>query len=102
MRAVQLVASGRLETVEVPVPARRDDEVLVRAHRASICGSDLHNVFDGFYRGEFPAAPGRPGHEGVGIVEESRSPEFAPGDAVLIAPVPRDARCFAEWQAVLD
>jgi L-iditol 2-dehydrogenase len=101
MRAVQLVAPGRLETVEVPIPEIRDDEVLVRAHRGSICGSDLHIIFDGFYRGEFPAAPGFPGHEGVGIVEESRSPGFSPGDAVLIAPVPQDARCFAEWQAVL-
>ena len=100
MRAVQLVAAGRLETVEVPVPELGDDEVLVRSHRGSICGSDLHIVFDGFYRGEFPAPPGFPGHEGVGIVEESRSPEFAPGDAVLVAPVPPVARCFAEWQAV--
>jgi L-iditol 2-dehydrogenase len=101
MRAVQLVASGRLETVEVPIPELGDDEVLVRAHRGSICGSDLHIVFDGFYRGEFPAPPGFPGHEGVGVVEESRSPDFAPGDAVLVAPVPRDARCFAEWQTVV-
>ena len=100
MRAVQLVAPGRLETVEVPVPELGEDEVLVRSHRGSICGSDLHIVFDGFHRGEFPAAPGFPGHEGVGIVEESRSPDIAAGDAVLVAPVPTDARCFAEWQAV--
>jgi L-iditol 2-dehydrogenase len=100
MRAVQLVAPGRLETVEVPVPELGHDEVLVRSHRGSICGSDLHIVFDGFHRGAFPAAPGFPGHEGVGIVEESRSPGFAPGDAVLVAPVPLHARCFAEWQVV--
>lgn len=100
MRAVRLVAQGRLETVPVPVPELGDDEVLVRSHRGSICGSDLHIVFDGFYRGEFPAPPGFPGHEGVGIVEESRSPDFAQGDPVLVAPVPPVARCFAEWQAV--
>jgi L-iditol 2-dehydrogenase len=100
MRAAQLVAPGRLEVVEVPVPEIGDDEVMVRSHRGSICGSDLHIVFDGFYRDEFSAPPGFPGHEGVGIVEESRAAGFVPGDAVLVAPVPRDARCFAEWQAV--
>ncbi|OLT09797.1 hypothetical protein BJF78_06265 [Pseudonocardia sp. CNS-139] len=71
MRATQLVAPGRLETVEVPVPPIADGEVLVRAHRGSVCGSDLHIVFDGFYRGEFPAAPGFPGHGASG---SSRSP----------------------------
>ncbi|GAY09456.1 zinc-binding dehydrogenase [Pseudonocardia sp. N23] len=100
MRAAQLVAPGRIEAVDVPVPVPAAGEVLVRSSRGSICGSDLHIVFDGFHRGAFPAAPGFPGHEGVGVVEESRDPAFAPGDAVLAVPVPRDARCFAQWQVV--
>ena len=79
MRAVQLAARDRLETVEVPVPEPGDDEVLVRAHRGSICGSDLHIIFDGFYRGEFPAAPGFPGHEGVGDRRGVPLTDFAPG-----------------------
>ena len=102
MRAAQMVAPGRLETVEVPIPEPGEGEVLVRTHRASICGSDLHVVFDGFYAGEYPAPPGFPGHEGVGVVERSRSAGFAPGDAVLVAPVPHAAGCFAEWQVVSE
>ncbi|RTL63674.1 MAG: hypothetical protein EKK42_27800 [Pseudonocardiaceae bacterium] len=100
MRAAQLVAPGRIETVDAPVPVPGPGEVLVRSRRGSICGSDLHIVFDGFHRGAFPAAPGFPGHEGVGVVEESRDPGFATGDVVLAVPVPRDARCFAQWQVV--
>jgi threonine 3-dehydrogenase len=33
------------ELVEVPVPAPGDDEILVRVHGASICGTDLH-IYD--------------------------------------------------------
>lgn len=100
MCAAQLVAPGRIEAVEAPVPRPREGEVLVRSRRGSICGSDLHVMHDGFYRGTYPAAPGYPGHEGVGVVEDSRDPAFAPGDVVLAVPVPRDARCFAQWQVV--
>jgi len=62
---------------------------------ASICGSDLHVVYDGFSQHEFPAPPGYPGHEGVGVVE-------ATGARVLTAPVPEHAACFGELQAVAE
>jgi threonine 3-dehydrogenase len=35
-------AAAGLDLVEVPVPAIRDDEVLVRVEAASVCGTDLH------------------------------------------------------------
>jgi L-iditol 2-dehydrogenase len=98
--AAQMVAPGRIEAVDVPVPAPDEGQVLVRSRRASICGSDIHIVFDGFFRGEYPAAPGFPGHEGVGQVTDSRSPDFSVGDWVLAVPVPGVARCFAEHQVV--
>jgi L-iditol 2-dehydrogenase len=101
MLAGQLVGPGRLDVVEAPVPNPADGQVLVRARRASICGSDLHLVYDGYYRAEYPAAPGYPGHEGVGQVLDSRATGFAPGDWVLAVPAPPAARCFAE-QYVVD
>jgi L-iditol 2-dehydrogenase len=75
---------------------------MVRMHRASICGSDLHVVYDGFCQHDFPAPPGYPGHEGVGVVVEAGDEvaEIQPGDRVLTAPRPLDAGCFAELQAV--
>ena len=100
MRAARLVRPGRVEVDTFPVPEPGDGQVLVRMRRASICGSDVHVVFDGFEPDELPAAPGYPGHEGVGEVVESRSTMFAPGDWVLTVPVPGQGGCFAEFQLV--
>lgn len=100
MLAAQMVGPGRIEAVEAPVPVPGEGEVLLRSRRSSICGSDIHIVFDGFFRGDYPSAPGLPGHEGVGQVIESRSPDFAPGDWALAVPVPGAARCFADQQVV--
>jgi L-iditol 2-dehydrogenase len=98
--AGQLVEPGRFEVVEVDAPVPADGQVLLDSYRTSICGSDLHLVYKGMYRGEHPAPPGWPGHEGVGTVLESRDGDFKPGDRVLAAPQPRFGRCFAERQVV--
>jgi L-iditol 2-dehydrogenase len=100
--AAQMVAPSRIEAVDAPVPVPEEGQVLLQSRRASICGSDIHIVFDGFYRGVYPGAPGLPGHEGVGQVIDSRSPSFDPGDWVLAVPVPTVARCFAEQQVVAE
>ncbi len=100
MRAARLVAAGRVEVGSFPVPEPAPGQVLVRMWRSSICGSDVHVVFDGFEPDDLPAAPGYPGHEGVGEVVESRSAWFATGDAVLTVPIPAQAACFADFQVV--
>jgi L-iditol 2-dehydrogenase len=98
--AGQVVAPGRFEVVEVDAPVPADGQVLLDSYRSSICGSDLHLLFGGMYRGEYPAPPGWPGHEGVGKVVESRADDLTPGDWVLVAPPPGIARCFARQQVV--
>jgi L-iditol 2-dehydrogenase len=98
--AGQVVAPGRFEVVEVAAPVPADGQVLLDSYRSSICGSDLHLLFGGMYRGEYPAPPGWPGHEGVGKVVESRADDLTPGDWVLVAPPPGIARCFARQQVV--
>jgi L-iditol 2-dehydrogenase len=98
--AGQLVEPGRFEVVEVDPPVPAEGQVLLESYRTSICGSDLHLVFNGMYRGEHPAPPGWPGHESVGTVLESRADGFEPGDRVLAAPLPRFGRCFAQRQVV--
>ena len=45
MKAARWVGLGRVDCEEVPVPPVADGEVLVRTVYASICGSDLHEVF---------------------------------------------------------
>jgi threonine dehydrogenase-like Zn-dependent dehydrogenase len=74
--AGQLVEPGRFEVVEADPPVPAEGQVLLESQRTSICGSDLHLVYKGMYRGEHPAPPGWPGHEGVGTVLESRADDF--------------------------
>ena len=65
MRAAYLVAPGRFELREVPVPVPGRDEVLVRIARTGICGTDIH-IFHGHYAAE--SLPMIPGHEFTGTV----------------------------------
>jgi L-iditol 2-dehydrogenase len=99
VQAVQLVREGTFEVTEVPVPSPAVGEVLVQMESASVCGSDLRTVFGG-HSVTFPLAPGRPGHEGVGTITESRSAGWAVGDRVLTVPMPGAGACFADFQVV--
>lgn len=96
------MAPGRFEVGDLPDPSPTPQQLSVRMHRASICGSDLHVVYDGFSQHDLPAPPGYPGHEGVGVVVEAGDEVsgVGPGDRVLTAPRPLDAGCFAELQAL--
>ncbi|MET0951769.1 MAG: zinc-binding dehydrogenase [Aeromicrobium sp.] len=101
MRAAFVPATGEVRVGDFPIPrAVAGGDVVVRMQLASVCGSDLHGVFHGFLKPEGVGRPGYPGHEGVGVVAESRSPAFAVGDAVLTVPVL--GGCFAQYQLIQD
>jgi L-iditol 2-dehydrogenase len=99
VQAVQLVREGIFDVTEIPVPSPDAGEVLVQMESASVCGSDLRTVFGG-HSVDFPLAAGRPGHEGVGLITESRSANWAVGDRVLTVPMPGAGACFADFQVV--
>lgn len=100
MRAGRLVEWGTMVCDEADVRAPEDGELLVRTLFASICGSDLHSVFPSSPPAFLPAAPGFPGHEGVGEVISSRDPAFTAGDLVLTVPNYYAGMCFAEIQTI--
>lgn len=102
MLAAVMASRDRMEVRELPVPAIADGEVLVKMEVASICGSDVHVLFDGFCREDALGRPGYPGHEGVGEVVESRSPRFPPGTKVLTVPPGWYGGCFAQYLRVKD
>jgi len=84
MRQGVLQAPGELELREVPLPALRPGELLVRVDLALTCGTDLKT----FRRGHplFPA-PTPLGHEYTGTVARAgEGSRFREGDAVLAAP----------------
>jgi L-iditol 2-dehydrogenase len=102
MRAAYMPGPGRIEVGDFPVPEISDGQVLVQMQYASICGSDVHVVFDGFHNPDSIGRPGYPGHEGVGVVVDSRSGLFPAGTPVLTVPHGHEGGCFAEYQAVAE
>ena len=67
MRAVQVVAPGRAEFVEMPKPELEPGHALVRVRRVSLCGSDTRMLHYAPAH-EYPFPPGTSGHEVVGEV----------------------------------
>lgn len=69
---------------EVPVPETGMNDVLIRVHKSSICGTDVHIYnWDRWAQKTIPV-PMHVGHEFVGIVEKigSNVHDFEPGDLV--------------------
>lgn len=94
MKAVQVVARGQAQFVEVPNPELRPGHVLIRTSHLSLCGSDvqmLHFAADGAY----PFPSGTTGHEMVGVVEAVGEGDcaFAVGDRVLALAPGHRAMC---------
>lgn len=102
MRATRIPEKGKIicETVEVVPP--EDGEVLVETIWAAICGSDLHVLHSKVPLPERKSQPGFPGHEGIGVVKESRHPDFKPGDRVLTVPSrPNRTGTFVDIQTIM-
>ena len=100
MQAAILRGLGDIVCDEVPRSEAGPDKVLVKMQMASICGTDLHYGYYGWPRNEYPMAPGEPGHEGVGIVEDPGPTSLREGARVLTVPNIWEARNFAAYQAV--
>src|SRR5687767_1530341 len=86
MLAAVIGEPGIIKTKIMPVPRPGPDDVLVRVHRASLCGTDLKVRSRRFFRGAGPAPDTFiPGHEYAGVVVAvgSAVDEFAVGDRVV-------------------
>ncbi len=71
MRALRKTSAGPgAELLEIPVPAPGEDEVLVRVHASSVCGTDLH-IYDWneWAAHRIPRIPMTFGHEVAGTIE---------------------------------
>lgn len=87
MKAAQLVGPKLFEFVEVEMPTIKDGECLIKLERVSICGSDIRHGYGPRYTPDhYPLAVGRPCHECAGVVVESRTPAFQPGQRVIVLP----------------
>jgi len=87
MKAAILIDDKEIRFEEVPAPHPKNDQVLVRVHWASICGTDLH-----IYLGEFKPRVVYPrilGHEFSGMVESVGKDvsHLKEGDKVVVDPI---------------
>lgn len=84
MKAAQITEKGRVELVDIPQPAPKDGELLIRVHASGICGTDVH-IYRGQTMGGYPIIPG---HEFAGQVEAVGRgvTRFKAGDRVAVEP----------------
>ena len=86
MKSARIISPGRFEVFDEKTPSPGDGKLLVRLLRAAICGSDLPYFSRSFDSTKYPFPPGYPGHECMGVVEESHNGSFKPGDRVMYYP----------------
>jgi 2-desacetyl-2-hydroxyethyl bacteriochlorophyllide A dehydrogenase len=93
MKAILINAPRDISLKEVPDPARKENEVLIKVRGMGICGSDI-----AAYKGINPLVtyPRIIGHEIAGeILETPRSEtEIMPGDRVVIEPCVYCGQCY--------
>jgi L-iditol 2-dehydrogenase len=68
MRAAVLVATGRIEVEERPVPSPAAGDVLVRVNKVGVCGSDTHYYREGRIGSFVVDGPLVLGHEAAGTI----------------------------------
>ena len=100
MRAGIVVGPGQVVCDEADFVEPGVEDVVVRSQLTSICGSDLHLIYNPWPNQVYPAPPGFPGHEGVGVVEHSNHADFVPGDKVLTVPSAFRGTCYNELQTL--
>ena len=95
MKGLVFVEPGRVELDELPMPSVDEDDLLLRLHAASICGTDLRIWRNGHFK--IPAGTRRVlGHEIAGEIVRvgSRVEGFATGDRVTVTPNVGCGRCL--------
>lgn len=65
MKAIQLLEPQKMVHTELPVPKPKSNEVLIKTKVATICTSDLHDIYSNPFDIKLPNVLG---HEGAGVV----------------------------------
>ena len=90
MKAVILNGPGQLTVGEVPAPALKPGQSLVRITHAGICGTD-QKIFSGGIPVNYPLIMG---HEMIGVVEDAPHGGPVAGSRVIVDPVTYCGVCY--------
>lgn len=103
MKALVAVAPGKYELRQVPVPAVREGEILLKVEACGICAGDIkasHGTAR-FWGGDgmpgYCKPPFIPGHEFFGMVAAVGSPDesaFQPGDRIISEQIVPCGGCY--------
>jgi len=94
MKAARIIEPMKIEIVESEMPEIKEGQILVRSTTVAICGSDMPHFLHERPM-NYPLAPGLPGHECIGVVDQTRCREYKEGDKILS--IPARGRGFAEY-----
>jgi L-iditol 2-dehydrogenase len=83
MKAARIVSPREFDLLDVEKPQPQPGEVLVRMEHLAVCGSDLRTYDRILSEADYPLPIGRPCHECLGTVEESRDDAVKPGQRVI-------------------
>ncbi|GAA0357466.1 zinc-dependent alcohol dehydrogenase [Bacillus horti] len=85
---------GCVQVIDVPKPALKPDEVMVKMYSGSICGSDIH-AYHYAPTHHYIQVPVIMGHEGAGEIVQvgSAVTDLQPGEKVVIEPIEYCQQC---------
>jgi L-iditol 2-dehydrogenase len=86
MKAARITSPRRFEFIDEEMPVPEEGQVRIRVERVSVCGSDLRTYDPVLAEEEYPLPVGRPCHEVLGVIEESRTNELHEGQRVIVLP----------------
>ncbi len=89
MKVAQIVAPRHIEMIEIEKPNLADypdGTIMIQTVHSAICGSDMPSFTLESPQENYPLGPGLSIHEAIGVVVDSKSEQFQPGDEVLALP----------------
>lgn len=93
MKCSYLESPGKIATMEIETPVRKEQEALIKVLSVGICGSDI-----GAFKGVNPLVsyPRIIGHEIAGVVVEigENKKNIKPGDWVIVDPYIYCGKCY--------
>ena len=89
MKVGQIVAPRQIEIIDIEQPNladHPDGTVMIKTVHSAICGTDMPSFVLEHPTESYPLGRGLSIHEAIGVVTDSKSDRFKPGDEVLALP----------------